>query len=302
MVQAGAVLLVWLLDRCFGEPRSAWHPVAWFGSLAARPGARIRDWPAPAALAGGTALWFLLVGMVVVLAGMIEDQLLGAPAWLALPALGLVLKPALAWRMLEEEVEAVDVALAQGLDAARRRVAGICSRDVSKLDATGVRETAISSLAENLNDSLVAPLFWFVVAGLPGAWAWRAVNTLDAMWGYRGHWEWAGKWAARADDVLGFVPARITGLLLWRCDFPFGLLRQEAARTPSPNAGWPIGAMALRLRIRIMKHGSYVLNASAPHPDGNACARALALGRGVAMSSFAAASMLVLLLHGGLRS
>jgi adenosylcobinamide-phosphate synthase len=86
----------------------------------------------------------------------------------------------------------------------------------SAMDETAVRETAIENLAENLNDSLVAPLFWFVVAGLPGAWAFRAANTLDAMWGYRGRWEWAGKCAARADGLLCWLPARLTAVLLWR--------------------------------------------------------------------------------------
>jgi adenosylcobinamide-phosphate synthase len=113
-------------------------------------------------------------------------------------------------------VKVVDTAVAQGLPAGRARLARLCSRDVSAMDETAVRETAIETLAENLNDSLVAPLFWFVVAGLPGAWAFRAANTLDAMWGYRGRWEWAGKCAARADGLLCWLPARLTAVLLWR--------------------------------------------------------------------------------------
>ncbi len=85
-----------------------------------------------------------------------------------------------------------------------------------------MRESAIESLAENLNDSVVAPIFWFVLFGLPGAALYRFANTADAMWGYRGlrhgvNWEWAGKWAARADDVLSWLPARLTALLLVLC-------------------------------------------------------------------------------------
>jgi adenosylcobinamide-phosphate synthase len=100
---------------------------------------------------------------------------------------------------------------------------------------------------------VVAPVFWFVLLGLPGAAAYRFANTADAMWGYRGlrggrYWEWAGKWAARADDVLSWVPARITACCCWLAGAGQSLrrLRKEARRTPSPNSGWPMAAMALR--------------------------------------------------------
>ena len=192
-----------------------------------------------------------------------------------MPLLALALKPSFAWRMLHDEVRAVDTALGHSLQAARSRLAMLCSRDVAQLDAEQVRETAIETLAENLNDSLVAPLFWFMLAGLPGAWAWRASNTLDAMWGCRGRWEWAGKWAARADDVLAWAPARITALLLWRPSIDWRCLRREAQRTPSPNGGWPMAAMALRLGVRLGKPGVYDLNAEAPPPDAMALKRAL---------------------------
>jgi adenosylcobinamide-phosphate synthase len=189
----------------------------------------------------------------------------GPPLRVALHAvlLGVALKPLLAWRMLRDEVSAVERALGRGLQAARDRLGHIVSRDVSGLSETVVRESAIESLAENLNDSWVAPLFWFAVAGLPGAALYRLANTADAMWGCRGRWEWAGKWAARADDVLSFLPARITAgaiaLAGWR--WPRGL-RRETAATPSPNGGWPMGMMALALGVRLSKPGHYVLN---PH-------------------------------------
>jgi adenosylcobinamide-phosphate synthase len=200
--------------------------------------------------------------------------------------------------MLTDEVRAVEAALQQGLDAGRRRLAQLCSRDVSQLDTSAVRETAIESLAENLNDSLVAPLFWFAVAGLPGAWAWRAANTLDAMWGYRGRWEWAGKWAARADDALAWLPARLCALLLWRPSFAPSTLRREARRTPSPNGGWPMAALALRLGVRLGKPGVYLLNPGAPPPDGAALARALRLAERAARTAFVLAALALLARHG----
>jgi adenosylcobinamide-phosphate synthase len=176
------------------------------------------------------------------------------PFVLAALLLGLALKPLLAWRMLRTEVQAVEQALQQSLAAGRERLSWLVSRDVSALSEAGVRESAIESLAENLNDSVVAPLFWFVLLGLPGAALYRFANTADAMWGYRGvyrglRWEWAGKWAARVDDVLSWLPARLTaGLLLLVAGVRglrlAGALRKEAGKTPSPNSGWPMAAMA----------------------------------------------------------
>ena len=168
-----APLLAALLDRAFGEPRNALHPVAGFGALAKRVGAHLPALAPMASFRIGRPLGEMLV----------EENL--------------------ATR------DAVETALARDLPQGRAQVARLCSRDVSRLDATGVRETALETLAENLNDAWVAPLFWFAVAGLPGAWAWRAANTLDAMWGYRGRWEWAGRCAARADDLLAWLPARL---------------------------------------------------------------------------------------------
>ena len=134
---------------------------------------------------------------------------------------------------------------------------------------------AIETLAENLNDSVVAPVFWFLLLGLPGAALYRFANTADAMWGYPGvykgeNWAWAGKWAARADDVLSWVPARITALLLLLVQGARGLgllarLPAEAIKTPSPNSGWPMAAMALSLKVALRKPGVYVLN-----PQGRA--------------------------------
>jgi adenosylcobinamide-phosphate synthase len=272
LIAALALLLVAWLDRSFGEPRNALHPVAWLGRLIAVIGRKLPATPPAPALAAGLFAWALVVGGVSWLAWVLQRGLAELPVWAALPLLALLLKPALCWSMLRDEVAAVEAALAEGLDAGRARVAMLCSRDVSQLYAAGVRETAIETLAENLNDSWVAPLFWFAVAGLPGAWAWRTINTLDACWGYRSpRWEWAGKVAARADDLGAWLPARLTALLL-------GLrpgLRREAARTPSPNGGWPMAAMALRLGVRLRKPGVYTLNAAGRAPEAADTAAAL---------------------------
>ncbi|WP_435902223.1 adenosylcobinamide-phosphate synthase CbiB [Meiothermus cerbereus] len=178
----------------------------------------------------------------------------------------LSLKPLFAFRMLLDEVNAVEKLLEESLEAARTRLSHLVSRPAEALSPNEVRESALESLAENLNDSLVAPLFWFVLLGLSGAALYRFANTADALWGYRGSWEWAGKFAACADDCLSYIPARITGLLLcgWRC--PWKALWREARKTPSPNSGWPMAALALFLGIRLSKPNVYVLHSSGRLP------------------------------------
>jgi adenosylcobinamide-phosphate synthase len=155
----------------------------------------------------------------------------------------------------------------------------IVSRDTAQLDSSEIRESSLESLAENLSDSVIAPLFWFALFGLPGAAVYRFANTADAMWGYRGRWEWAGKFAARADDVLNLIPARLTALALVLVG-PKRLsvlrrLGRESARTASPNSGWPMAALALSLNIRLRKPHVYALNADGSAPSAADTATAL---------------------------
>ncbi|MDO4683800.1 MAG: adenosylcobinamide-phosphate synthase CbiB [Lautropia sp.] len=227
---------------------------------------------AAAWLAGAVVVWWLASVLQWLCLSLPASS--GLPSWLTLPLMAFCLKPMLAWAMLRDEVYAVEAALQLSLPAGRERLGWLVSRNTQALSESDVREAAIETLAENLNDSVVAPLFWFALLGLPGAALYRFTNTADAMWGYPGErggrqWQWAGKWAARADDVLSWAPARLTALLLmlgtgavqWR------RLRPEAVRTTSPNGGWPMAAMALRLGVRLGKPGVYVLNAGARVPD-----------------------------------
>jgi adenosylcobinamide-phosphate synthase len=276
-----AVPLAWAIDARFGEPRDAWHPVAWLGRALAPVGLWLRALsPAPAFI-GGAAVWLIGAGAIAWLASALQAALTvsGASPWVAVPLLALLLKPTFAWRMLRDEATAVEAALSdEGVDAARARLARLVSRDVRVLDAALIRETTIETIAENLNDSVVAPLFWYALFGLPGAAVYRFANTLDAMWGYRGAWEWAGKWSARADDVLSWLPARLTALWL----LPTPRLFEQARQTPSPNSGWPMGAMALRLGVRLRKPGVYALNGDAPSPNAEQVRLALAYAGRVA--------------------
>lgn len=292
-IAAATLLLAFALDRWFGEPPGRVHPVVGMGRYLGWMGERIAPAAGPRTaldaadwrrFARGTLAWCAGAAAVLALAVACERALALAPAWLAVCAGALLLKPLFAWRMLREETAAVERALAVSLDAGRARLAHLVSRDVQALDAGAVRESAIESLAENLNDSVVAPVFWFVVAGLPGAALYRFANTADAMWGYPGprggrDWAWAGKFAARADDVLSWAPARLTaGLLVLAAGPRAGRdLRTEARRTPSPNSGWPMAAMALALGVRLAKPGVYALNAGARVPDAAHAQRAQAL-------------------------
>lgn len=282
---AVAVLAAWLalaVDRWLGEPPLRWHPVVWIGHYLGWAGQSIAPLACTvvpqqdlAAFARGAIAWCAGASVVLAVALALQAGLLALPDWAAVVALGLLLKPLLAWNMLKSEVIAVESALAASLSQGRERLSWLCSRDTSELSESQVRETALESLAENLNDSVVAPLFWFALAGLPGAALYRFANTADAMWGYRDEREWCGKWAARADDVLSWIPARLTGLLITR---PSLRLLCEARRTPSPNSGWPMAAMALRLGLRLGKPGVYTLNADGrqPAPDDLYAARAAA--------------------------
>jgi adenosylcobinamide-phosphate synthase len=261
--------LALVVDRVLGEPPVAWHPVVamgWFLGLVGPRLSRLR--PAPAWL-GGALWWWLGVLIVAGLAAAAQLALLhwagqGGGAWWGAALLGgLLLKPLLSWRLLRQEVLAVEQALGQSLRAGQTQLARLVSREVRALSAVDVREAALETLAENLNDSVIAPLCWFAVAGLPGAAVYRFANTADAMWGYRDHREWSGKWAARADDVLSWLPARLTALALCAAAgrWPGGRrLRAEAARPASPNGGWPMGALALLLGCRLGKPGVYGLN------------------------------------------
>ena len=272
-----ALVLALAIDRWWGEPPVALHPVVWMGRALQWCGERIApERPVPAdarAFLLGAAAWLTLASLTAGVAWALQRLAGHAPWWLAAPLVAVLLKPMLAWRMLHDEVVAVEAALSQSLAAGRDRLARLVSRDVDGLEAVQVRESAIESLAENLNDSVVAPLFWFAVAGLPGAAVYRLANTADAMWGYPGmrggrYWQWAGKWAARADDVLSWVPARITAALMVGCapgaSGAFGArwaaVARQARRTPSPNSGWPMAAMALALDVRLSKPGVYTLH------------------------------------------
>ena len=251
-----------LLDWAFGEPPAAVHPTVWMGrAISAVPRGSFAD---------GVAT---LLGVT----------LASAAAARLVPSVlePVALKPALSLRALLEAGASVQRALEAGnLGEARRQLAyHLVSRDVTNLDVSDVAGAAISSLAENLNDSVVAPLVAYRFGGLPAAYAYRAINTADAMLGYHTpELEWFGKPAARADDVVNWLPARLSALLVAIASGTprqaFAVARADARRCPSPNGGWPMAAMAGALGVVLVKRGVYTLHARGRRPTPADLARA----------------------------
>ena len=289
LVVVGSLWLALAIDALWGEPPAWLHPVVWMGSALQWFGERL----APLAPRGrdvqgfwlGGLAWCAMAALVTAVAMGLVAALSHLPWPVAMLAMALLLKPLFSWRMLHREVQAVEVALSQSLEAGRERLSRLVSRDVQQLDAVQVRESAIETLAENLNDSVVAPLFWFALLGLPGAALYRFANTADAMWGYPGmrggrYWQWVGKWAARADDVLSWIPARITawGLAQVARARPWREVARQARKTPSPNSGWPMAAMALGLGVRLGKPGAYTLHRRGRKPGPLDTRRAAQVG------------------------
>lgn len=266
-----SIILALLIDHWWGEPPARIHPVVWMGCYLRRAGRGLPNHGPGVAFALGALWWLVGAGLFALGYGIAGVEIAKLPLWLNVGLTALLLKPLFALRLLLREVAAVESALTQSVECGRARLAHIVSRDTTNLDSSEIRESSLESLAENLSDSVVAPLLWFALFGLAGAAFYRFANTADAMWGYRGHWEWAGKFAARADDVLNLVPARLTAVgLLFMGANRFSMLRRlprEAARTTSPNSGWPMSALALSLNVRLRKPQVYVLNADGLPPS-----------------------------------
>jgi len=253
------LLLACLIDLAVGWPdglyRRIGHPVTWLGRAIGWLEQRWNRGTPVVRLVFGALTVALLVGGVALLGAVLQALL--PQGWLGL-GLGAVLAwPLVALRSMQEHVRAVEVPLAGGdLPAARHAVSMIVGRDVSQADEAAISRAALESLAENSADGIVAPVFWGVVAGLPGIMAYKAINTLDSMIGHRNdRYEAFGKVAARLDDVANLVPARLTGLIFALVGGrPVQALRvmwRDARVHRSPNAGWPEAAMAASLGLRL---------------------------------------------------
>ena len=248
----------------------------------------------------------MLAGAIAALAGWGVAALAAQTGWAQPLVIGAALWLLLALRGLFTAAAKVARPLAHGdLPAARVAVAWhLVSRPTQDLDAGGVASAAVESVAENLTDAYAAPVAFFLVFGLPGAAFYRAVNTADAMIGYRdGALDYFGKVAARLDDVLNVIPARLAALAIVAASALAGanaaaawrMLRRDRARTASPNAGWTMAAIAGALGVTLEKPGSYRLgDGHAPRPDDIARAvRIVGLAAGLVTVTLIGAAVLM---------
>ncbi len=261
------IILAVAADLAFGDPPDAFHPVAWMGkviSLLEKAGLKFSP----------TAQFFYGMGLTLFTMALFTVPVyfiffyIGRLSLIAAIILGaLILKSTFSIRGLRRTALKIRDLLKGGkLKETRHELRALVSRDTKDLPEPLLVSAAVESVAEGTGDSLVAPLFYFLIFGLPGAIAYRVVNTIDSMIGYRGKYEHLGKFPAILDDILNFIPARIAALLLvlaaivkrngkqaWRTAL------KEHRKTASPNAGWPMAAMAGALNVRLEKPGQYRL-------------------------------------------
>jgi len=258
-----AFLLAYLLDLLLGDPPTWPHPVKLLGriiqyweSVLYQP----RVWP-------GALFWLAVMGSTLVLVFGVMMVMALLPPWLGFAVLVYCLYAGLATGSLHRESLQVETALAAGdLTAARERLGMIVGRETGRLGPEEIRRAVVETVAENLADGVAAPMFFTLALGLPGLYFYKAANTMDSMVGYKNYWyAHFGKVAARADDVLNFIPARLTALLMilaavllkldWRG--AARVLWRDRGKAASPNAGWPEAAMAGALGVRLGGPSTY---------------------------------------------
>ena len=280
-----SLMLACLLDFLLGDPPNRFHPTAWMGSLIAfllrfRPrGNRFAE------LAFGAFILVTGLSLAIGAGWLMTAFAASLPLWAGILVQATALKLTISPRGLNRAARAVQLALESGnLPEARRLLAWhLVSRNTSQLDESKVSAATIESVAENASDGVIAPLFFFAIGGLPAALAYRFANTADSMLGYHdAEREWLGKIPARLDDLLNFIPARLTGLLITLAAFLAGanggqawrILLRDAGQTASPNAGFPMSAMAGALGVELEKIGHYTLGQGLAAPNAAGLARA----------------------------
>lgn len=243
------LLIGWVLDLLLGDPQWMPHPVVWFGKMIAwgekhRNKGQHRRWK------GALLTIFLVVfvfGLCLVIDHFLND-------WATILFRSLIIFWCLAGTTLIREVRQTFMAVDRSLEEGRKQVARIVGRDTSELSAQEIRTAALETLAENLSDGVIAPLFWLAIGGVPGMLAYKMVNTLDSMIGYKtDRYRDFGCFAARLDDVVNYIPARITAFLMVLASGRLSLLKFVAkygSQHASPNSGYPEAALAGILNCR----------------------------------------------------
>lgn len=247
------LVLGWILDKCLGDPAWLPHPVVGFGHLISW-GEKHFNKGTHKKWKGGILAFSLIIG-IFFLCEFIFDKIYvlgGSVAFIIVSTIGVFY--CLAGTTLSREVRWVFEAADRSLEEGRKQVARIVGRDTSELSAQEVRTAALETLAENLSDGVIAPLFWYLLLGVEGMFAYKMVNTLDSMIGYRNErYGQFGYFAAHIDDIANYIPARITALLMilvsgkWRL---LGFVKRYGKEHASPNSGYPESALAGILNCR----------------------------------------------------
>ena len=251
-----ALLIGWLLDLIFGDPQRLPHPIVWFGKAIAFFEHRLNK--GSHRKTKGALVAISLIVSVFIVTYLIRHYLYLLPS-ITGRGWGWVFDSifvffCLAGTTLIREVREVFLAVDRSLEEGRQQVARIVGRDTTELSAQKVRTAALETLAENLSDGVIAPLFWFAILGVPGMLTYKMINTLDSMIGYKTErYRDFGCWAAHIDDVANYIPARLTALLMAIASPRKGLLRfiwRNGRRHASPNSGYPEAALAGILNCR----------------------------------------------------
>lgn len=250
-----ALLVGWVLDLIFGDPQRLPHPIVWFGKAIAFCEHRMNK-GAHRKIKGAVTAVGLIVCVFIAI-WLLRYYLLHLPSYIIHILDAILIFYCLAGTTLIHEVREVFLALDRSLEAGRVQVARIVGRDTSELPAQEVRTAALETLAENLSDGVIAPLFWFALLGVPGMLAYKMVNTLDSMIGYKTErYRDFGCWAAHMDDIANYLPARLTAFLMIlsqrNCFSPslYRFVWRNGRKHASPNSGYPEAALAGILNCR----------------------------------------------------
>ena len=247
LIAISPLLAGWLLDKLLGDPQHLPHPVVGFGKMISFAEHHLNKGTHRKARGAIVALTLIIFVFAAIwlLRTLLTSHL---PVVVTILLDTIIIFYCLAGTTLIREVRAVFLALDRSLDKGRRQVARIVGRDTSELSAQEVRTAALETLAENLSDGVIAPLFWLALLGTPGMLAYKMVNTLDSMIGYRTErYKDFGCWAARIDDIANYIPARLTALLMVMASGRISLLRfvhHYGRNHASPNSGYPEAALA----------------------------------------------------------
>ena len=245
VVNLSPLLIGWILDLMFGDPAGLPHPVVWFGKAISSL-EHLLNKGTHRKIKGALVSVFLIVGTFAVT--WLFLRFLSSLWWLDIAVQSILVFYCLAGTTLIREVRMTFDAVDDSVESGRRQVGRIVGRDTSCLSAQEIRTAALETLAENLSDGVIAPLFWYAVLGVPGMMAYKMVNTLDSMIGYRNsRYKDFGCAAARIDDVANYIPARLTAILMIVVSGRWSLLRfvgKYGSQHLSPNSGYPEAALA----------------------------------------------------------